>query len=214
MRRIRAFPLVILFLAVLTGATGLLFAQREGTARDAWQRPAEVMDVLGITAGSAAADVGCGEGYFVEHLSRRVGHTGVVYGVDIDEEALRDLRRRVEREKLDNVKVIRGKTDDPLLPAESLDAVLIVNAYHEMREYNSILRAIQAALKPGGRLAIIDAIADDNASRNAQTGAHTISESHVRKEAESNGFHFRSKERGFERPESSRRNWFFLVFEK
>jgi predicted methyltransferase len=172
------------------------------------------MDALGITTGSAVADVGCGDGYFVEHLSHRVGASGAVYGVDVDEDALRDLRKRVEREKLANVKVIHGKTTDPDLPADSLDAVLIVNAYHERRGYDAMLRAVRTALKPGGRLAIIDAVAEDNSSRSAQTQAHTIAESLVRKEAEAAGLRFRSKEKGFERTESNRKHWYFLVFER
>jgi predicted methyltransferase len=143
-----------------------------------------------------------------------VGRDGLVYGVDVDEDALRDLRRRVEREKLENVKVIRGKSDDPLLPANSLDAILIVNAYHEMREHEAMLRALHAALKSGGRLAVIDAPGDDDRSRESQTGSHTIGEFYVRKEAEAAGFRFRSKEKDFDRPENSRRHWYFLVFEK
>ncbi len=205
--------------AVALSLAGALFAafaagQQDGAARDAWQRPAEVMDALGIHEGSAVADVGCGDGYFVERISRRVGTSGLVYGVDVDDEALRDLRRRVEREKLSNVRVVRGKESDPLLPPESLDAVLIVNAYHEMREFAAMLRAIHASLRHGGRLAVIDAVADDDASRASQTSSHTIAESLVRKEAEEGGFRFRSKERGFERPESSRKHWYFLIFEK
>jgi predicted methyltransferase len=189
-------------------------AQREDASRDTWQRPVEVMDALQIQAGSRVADVGCGEGYFVMHLAQRVGPGGAVYAVDIDEGALSRLRKKVEAARLENVQIIRGKDDDPLLPAGEFDAVLIVNAYHEMKEYDAMLRAIYSALRPGGRLGIIDAAGDESKSRSAHVRAHTMAEPMVREEAERNGFRFDRKEQGFERRESDRRYWFFLIFTK
>ena len=191
----------------------LAIAQRNA-ARDAWQRPADVMDTLGVRAGNAVADVGCGDGYFVFHLASRVGAEGVVYAVDVDESALNRLRRRVENEGLQNVHIIHRRPDDPLLPAGGLDAVLIVNAYHEMREHDAMLRGIHSALKPDGRLAIIDGAGADDESRSSLSGRHVISEKLVREDAARNGFRFLSKERGFDRPDSQGRPWFFLIFEK
>jgi len=173
-----------------------------------------VMDALGLRAGNAVADVGCGEGYFVLRLARRVGPEGIVYAVDVNDEMLDKVRQRVEREGLANVRIILGKKDDPLLPADTLDAALIVNAYHEMREYDAMLRAIYAALKPGGRLAIIEPVGEENADRAAHFARHTISEKLVQQDAARNSFQFRGKERGFDRPNSPRRHWFFLLFEK
>lgn len=213
-RNTRAWIRTGTLLCVLLACWALAAPAQRDAARDRWQRPAEVMDILGIGPGSAVADVGCGEGYFVEHLSRRVGPEGTVYAVDIDESALRQLRRRVERENLGNVRVIKGKEDDPLLPAGALDAVLIVNAYHEMREHDAVLQAIYQALKPGGRLAVIDAPDGESQSREEQFRRHAVSESLVRSDAERAGFHFHSRQRDFERPESRRRVWYFLVFEK
>jgi ubiquinone/menaquinone biosynthesis C-methylase UbiE len=172
------------------------------------------MDALGLRAGSAVADVGCGDGYFVFHLARRVGRDGRVYGVDVDEAALRRLRRRVEQEGFEQVRIVHGKPDDPLLPADALDAALIVNAYHEMRESDAMLRGIFAALRPGGRLAIIDAAGDEDADRAALMRRHQMSEKLARDAAARNGFRFLSQEPGFERTDSSRRRWFFLLFEK
>lgn len=215
------FPFValaVLFsLALVPAWTG---AQRNdnATERDRWQRPAEVMDVLGIQAGSAVADVGCGEGYFVLHLARRVGPAGLVYGVDLDKVTLEKVRQRVQSENLGQVRIVVGKKDDPLLPPAApdagLDAVLIVNAYHEMREQDAMLRAIFAALKPGGRLAIIDAPGKEGADRATHRMDHTISEGLVGEDAARNGFRLRSREPGFDRPNSSRGHWFFLIFEK
>lgn len=208
-----------LLLALVAAAVApQLAAQRNGDAsRDAWQRPEEVMDVLGVGAGSAVADVGCGEGYFVLRMARRVGPEGTVFAVDVDKGVLRRLRRRVEDEKLANVQIVQGRRDDPRLPAArrgGLDAVLIVNAYHEMKDFDAMLRSLHAALKPGGRLAIIDAPGDSSHSRADHQREHTIAEQLVRDDAARNGFQFRSKERDFDRPNSERNHWFFLVFEK
>ena len=85
MRRLRLLPLFLLLCASLPA---LVSTQDTGAARDAWQRPEEVMEALGIQAGTVVADVGSGDGYFSFHLARRVGSGGRVYAVDIDEDEL------------------------------------------------------------------------------------------------------------------------------
>jgi len=147
-------------------------------------------------------------------LARRVGAEGHVYGVDIDDDALRKLRRRVREEGFANVELIEGRNDDVLLPAASVDVVIVVNAYHEMRQFDAMLRSIHQALKPGGLLAIIDAGGSAERDRKAHQSAHTIAESIVQDDAARNGFRFLRREPGFERTESSRREWFFLIFQK
>ena len=212
--RVFLFILTALLLAVASFA---LTQSADDARRDTWQRPQDVMDALGVHAGSHVADVGCGDGYFVMHLGRRAGTEGVVYGVDVDEAALRRLRQRVEDAGLSNVRIIHGGEADPQLPAASLDAVLIVNAYHEMRQYDSMLRAIFIALKPHGRLAIVDAPGKNTVSRDQHQRKHTIAEAHVREDAQRNNFRFLRKEADMESPRedsSSRGAWFFLLFEK
>jgi predicted methyltransferase len=209
----RDVVLALLALLAAAWASSIAVFAQEDAKRDSWQRPEQVMDALGLVAGSRVADVGCGEGYFVVRLARRVGSEGRVYGVDVDEEALRKLRRRVRDEGLANVEVIEGKNDDPLLPAGSLDAILVVNAYHEMREYDAMLRSMHAALKPGGRLVIIDAEGRPENDRAAHRSAHTIAERMVREDAVRHGLRFLRAEPPFERPDGDR-DWFFLVFEK
>lgn len=209
--------LTLLSVTLVLGMAGLAAAawpQEDGARRDAWQRPADVMDALGIGDAAVVADLGCGEGYFTERLSRRVGPQGTVYAVDVDDDALGKLRERIRRENLQNVKLVRARSDNPMLPENSLDAVLIVNAYHEMREHDAVLRAVCAALRAGGRLGVIDASGEAQDSRERGYSRHTIVESFVRQDAERAGLRFRSKERGFERPNSDRKLWFFLVFEK
>ncbi len=127
----------------------------EGPDRDAWQMPNEVMDALGITAGATVADLGAGGGWFTVRLARRVGPGGLVYAQDIQPRMIESISRRVSREGLTNVRTILGTANDPKLPA-ALDAVLIVGTYPEIAAPVTLLSNVAAALKPDGRLGIVD----------------------------------------------------------
>jgi SAM-dependent methyltransferase len=115
-----------------------------------------VMDILGIAPGKTVADIGAGSGWFTVRAARRVGETGVVYAVDINPEAVRYVDDRARREKLHNVKTILGKADDPLLPAGTVDAVLLLKTYHEVAEPVALLRNVRATLSAGAKVGIID----------------------------------------------------------
>lgn len=128
----------------------------EAPDRDQWQRPDRIMDALGIADASVVADVGAGSGWFTVRLARRVGPQGVVYAQDVQQEMLNAITRRVQREGLANVRTIRGYGSDPRLPRESLDAVLLVDAYHEIEDRVTMLANIAKALKPQGRLGVVD----------------------------------------------------------
>jgi ubiquinone/menaquinone biosynthesis C-methylase UbiE len=128
----------------------------EGPDRDAWQKPDEIMDALGIADGAAVADLGAGAGWFTIRLARRVGPNGVVWAEDIQPEMIEAISRRVEREGLRNVKPILGAPTDPRLPDSALDAVLIVNSYNELEDATALLRNVARDLKPKGRLGIVD----------------------------------------------------------
>jgi len=198
--------------ALFCAAVGLS-AQDEAKARDAWQQPDRVMDALGIKAGSAVGDIGAGGGYFTFHLAKRVGPTGKVYAEDILEEEVKKIRERAEDEKLRQIEAILGAKDDPKLPAEKLDAVLIVNAYHEMREHDAMLRAVFRALKPSGLLAIIDAPAQPGEPREKYYERHRIPEQFIRDDAAHGGFTFVRQEPGFHSPDRDR-DYIFLIFRK
>jgi predicted methyltransferase len=204
--------LVLVLASVLVGPA-CSAAQDSGDARDKWQRPQEVMDALAIRAGSAVADVGCGSGYFTFKLAQRVGPQGEVYAEDIDGEAVAGIRRRAEAEALTQVRPIVGVADDPRLPAASLDAILVVNSYHEWREYSKMLQHLSAALKPGGLLAIIDGVAEPGKSRAEYYSRHRMPEGSVREDAAREGFRFVRKEPGFLRPDQ-KKDFYFLIFEK
>jgi ubiquinone/menaquinone biosynthesis C-methylase UbiE len=115
-----------------------------------------VMDILGITAGKTVADIGAGSGWFTVRAARRVGESGVVYAADINPESIRYVDERARKEQLKNVKTILSKPDDPLLPAGSVDAVLLLKTYHEVAEPVALLRNLRASLRPGAKVGIID----------------------------------------------------------
>lgn len=128
----------------------------EGPDRDLWQLPDQIMDTLGIAEGSSVADIGAGGGWFTIRLARRVGANGLVYAEDIQPEMREATMRRVAREGLGNVKFVLGTAADPRLPSGALDAVLIVDTYHELDDPDSMLRNIAKSLKPQGRVGVVD----------------------------------------------------------
>ena len=180
--------------------------------RDAWQRPAEVFDALSVKPGHRVADIGCGYGYFSFRLAVRVGAEGKVYAVDIDPKAIDRVRQRKEREKLEQVEPILGESDDPRLPAD-LDSVLIVDTYHEFRNWDRMMQAVLRALKPGGRLVIIDGEGPSGRPRTEYHRLHTIPAELVREEVVRIGFIFRERRPGFYDAEYAKK-MYFLVFEK
>ena len=128
----------------------------EGPDREAWQKPDQIMDALGIADGSAVADIGAGAGWFTIRLARRVGPNGVVYATDVQREMLDAIRRRVGREGLRNVQTRMGTDAKPDLPAQALDAVLVVDVYPEVTDRIAFLRNLASALKPAGRIGIVN----------------------------------------------------------
>ena len=131
---------------------------RENNARDGWQRVPDILVVLNVVPGARVADIGAGDGFFTVRLARAVGPKGRVIAEDIDGNALARLRSHVTEELLDNVEVVHGEVADPHLPAGTLDAVLMVDAYHELEQLTSMLEHVRQALKPGGRLVLVDPI--------------------------------------------------------
>jgi SAM-dependent methyltransferase len=117
---------------------------------------AKVMDLLGIRPGMAVADIGAGAGYYVGRLSRRVGPEGHVIAQDIERKYLDRLRRRVSREGLGNVTLVLGEAHDPRLPPRSIDLALLVHMYHEIAQPFGLLHNLAPAMRPGGRVAILD----------------------------------------------------------
>lgn len=195
-------------------ATCVVLAQSPPASRDVWQRPDDIVAALGLTAGSRVADVGAGDGFFTVRLARAVGPEGRVLAVDIDQQMLERLKQLAEKEKLSNVDVIRGEPDDPRLPADSLNAVLIVNAYHEMPQHAAILAHIRKALRPKGRLVIVEPITDRlrHGPRAVQVKAHELAPEYVVGELHSAGFRVERLDGAFStNPVTSEINWVIVA---
>lgn len=139
-----------------------------------------VMDLLDITPGKTVADIGAGSGWFTVRAARRVTDTGVVYAVDINPEAIQYIENRAQKEQLHNIKPILGRSDNSLLPAGQVDAVLMLKTYHEIAKPVTLLRNLRASLKPGAKVGIID--------RNGNGENHGVNRSVVLKEADEAGY--------------------------
>lgn len=139
-----------------------------------------VMDILGISSGKSVADIGAGSGWFTVRAAKRVGGTGLVYAVDINPEAIRYIAQRGAKEKLTNIKTILSKPDDPLLPPNSVDAVLLLKTYHEVAQPVTLLRNLRSALRPGAKVGVID--------RNGNGEDHGVGSDVIIREAQQAGF--------------------------
>lgn len=181
--------------------------------RDQWQRPYAVMDRLGIQPGSAVADIGSGEGYFTLRLAARVGDKGKALAVDIDEDALGKLRERAQTDGLTQVSTVLSTVDDPKLPPESLDAALIVDAYHEFTAHDAMLKAIWVALKPGGRLGILDMPDTLGRQRSEYQDRHRLPVEMLIEDAARHGFRLKFYELDFAGHEGESRQY-LAIFEK
>jgi SAM-dependent methyltransferase len=139
-----------------------------------------VMDILGITPGKNVADIGAGSGWFTVRAATRVTETGNVYAADINPEAIRYVENRAEKEQLHNVKTILSKADDPLLPVNAVDAVLLLKTYHEVERPVALLRNLRASLRAGAKVGIID--------RNGNGENHGVGKDVVLREAAEAGY--------------------------
>jgi predicted methyltransferase len=129
-------------------------------ARHEWQRPGEVMRLLAIEHGDVVADLGAGTGYFTQPLSWAVGETGKVYAVDIEPKLLEHVKSREDIVQ-DVVETVLATKDDPKLPPNRLDLVLVVDTWHHIERRAAYLEKLRATLRPSGRLVIVDYLEGD-----------------------------------------------------
>jgi cyclopropane fatty-acyl-phospholipid synthase-like methyltransferase len=139
-----------------------------------------VMDILGIATGKSVADIGAGSGWFTVRAAERVGHSGTVYAVDINPEAIQYIDQRTKKESLANVKTILSTPDDPKLAKGTVDAVLLLKTYHEVADPVALLEHLRPALRPGARLGIID--------KNGEAANHGVGQKIVVEEAARAGY--------------------------
>lgn len=125
-------------------------------ARDAWQKPDEVVSLLQLSPGMTVADIGAGTGYFVARLSAAVGPTGHVVATDIEPDMVRYISERATREHLPNVRAVLAPPDSPGLDPSSVDRILVVDVWHHLSDRPAYAAGLAATLRPGGFIAIVD----------------------------------------------------------
>lgn len=128
----------------------------ESSSRDSWQRADEVLSALQLESDEVVADIGAGGGYFTERIARVVGDSGHVFAVDVQEAMIRTLEERVQEKSLTNVSVIEGEFSDPCLLRASCDVAFFSSVYKEIVERAEYMTRVREALRPGGRVAILE----------------------------------------------------------
>lgn len=170
--------------------------------RDAKLQPQRILSLLGVHTGSSVADIGAGGGWLTVRAARQVGRDGMVFAEDINPAAIKTIRERAERERLPQIRTVLGVPDDPKLPPNSVDAVVILDAYHEIAHTNLLLHNLIPALKPGAKLGIID--------RNGNGANHGLGEAIVVREVTDAGFR---KVGRYDFVKADREDY-FLIFER
>jgi SAM-dependent methyltransferase len=155
--------------------------------REAEENPEGALDAIGIKAGMVAADVGAGTGYMSLKMARRVGPSGKIYAEDVQPEMLQKLRKNAAEAKLTNIQTVLGGEADPKLPPNTLDLILLVDVYHEFSQPQRMLRRMREALKPDGRLVLLEYRKEDPSI--PIRPEHKMSVQEVKLELEAEGFH-------------------------
>jgi precorrin-6B methylase 2 len=150
-------------IAQVMGPGGIEWLDRP--EREEEEHPAEVLDSLDLRPGEVVADLGAGSGYFTFRMAPRVGETGRVLAVEIQEAMLTTLRARAATKKTTNVEVVQGSEVDPHLPVGAVNLVLIVDVYHELAYPFEVMTKVRESLKPGGRVVFVEYRKEDPAVR-------------------------------------------------
>jgi len=159
--------------------------------REREERPEQVIRALKIPAGATVADIGAGVGYFSWRLAREVGPRGVVYAEDIQPAMLSMLDANLRARHLRNVREVLGTVDDPHLPAASCDLILLVDVYHELAHPERMLARFKTALRPHGRLVLVEYRGED--PKVPIQPLHKMTVAQVRRELEPAGFHLQQE---------------------
>jgi ubiquinone/menaquinone biosynthesis C-methylase UbiE len=154
--------------------------------REKEENPEGALDALKIRHGMVVADVGAGTGYMSVRLAKRVGPTGKVYANDLQPEMLRRLRANAEQAGLTNIETVQGEESDPKLPPGQMDLVLLVDVYHEFSKPREMIDKIREALKPDGRLVLLEYRKEDPSIPIREEHKMTVAQ--VKAELEPQGF--------------------------
>lgn len=154
--------------------------------RDQEENASESFQKLELKPGMVVCDLGCGNGYWTLPMARKVGEEGAVYAVDIQQEMLQKLRQRADQFEINNVRPVLGTIDNPKLPQNELDLLLMVDVYHEFSHPQSMLWEIRRSLKPNGVIALLEYRKEDPTVPIKLL--HKMSKRQIMKEYEANGF--------------------------
>ena len=158
----------------------------ERSEREEEEAPDIALNVLKIARGATVADIGAGSGYITERLSKRVGPTGKVFANDVQPQMLQMLAKRLANKRIENVTLVQGALDDPKLAPASVDLEIMVDVYHEFSQPQAMLRHLREALKPGGRLVLLEYRKEDPAI--PIRFEHKMSIAEAKMEVEAEGF--------------------------
>ncbi len=162
--------------------------------RDQRQKPAELVKEMGVRRGMNVADVGTGIWYMLPFLSRAVGPMGRVFAEDIFDDYLAAAKDRAESQHLNNIVFLKGTDKDPKLPENSLDRVLVLDVYHHFDYPEAMLAGIYKALKPDGKLVIVEYYKNEAAMPNGRALTHIrLNKPEVIQEVEASRFHLVSE---------------------
>lgn len=168
-------------IAQVMGWQGAAWLERDGRERE--ERSDRLLRELKLEPGMVVADIGAGTGFYARRIARRVAPGGMVHAVDVQPQMVAMLRERARQEGLDNLLPVQGTATDPNLEPGSIDLALMVDVYHELEFPHEMLQAITRALRPGGRLVLVEYRAED---RDLDIKPlHKMSEKQVRREVES-----------------------------
>jgi SAM-dependent methyltransferase len=170
-------------IAQVMGPGGVPWLERP--ERDNEEQPAQLLEALKLHSGETVADFGAGSGYYTFRLAKLVGPRGAVLAVDIEPKMLEILRRRAVRENLTNVGLVQSTDTDPKLPMGRVDLVLLVDVYHELAFPYEVMTKIRDALKPSGRVVLVEFRAED--PRVPIKAVHKMSEAQAVKEMQAAG---------------------------
>jgi ubiquinone/menaquinone biosynthesis C-methylase UbiE len=170
-------------IAQVMGPGGIPWLDRP--QREDEERPATVLEALGLLGGEVVADLGAGSGYFTFRIAPKIGKAGKVLAVEIQDEMIATLRRRATEQKITNVEVVKGSESDPNLPVNGVDLVLMVDVYHELAYPFEVMTKVRKALKPGGRVVFVEYRKEDPQVRIKEV--HKMSVAQLEKEMKAVG---------------------------
>lgn len=179
----------------------------DSPSRDEYQKPVQVVEALGLKPGMAVVDLGSGSGYFTRRFAEALGATGTVYAVDVEREMLAYVERSLPPATARaTVELILANPEQPGLPPASADLIFLCNVYHHLEERPAYFTRLASALKPGGRVAVIDFYHDERAGNVGFPRRHLVARDTVIEEMTKAGYRLAREHRFLPRQ-------YFLEFE-